>query len=135
MNAMTVAYHEDLEPGDADRDLDAHEDYDEDIDADEDGDAGVDPDEDTIYELNVDEMDAILAAIENAEVDVDAFQHPLADALTPYRSERVVDYAGSPGAWVSCPNCGIDGKSVDSWGAYWCENCGYTNTEPHPTRR
>lgn len=83
-------------------------------------------------ELDFEDFDSLAEALDDAAVDLDAFEHPLSDDLVPYRPRRVISYAGSPGASVSCPRCGLGGKRVDGWGAYFCEACGYTNTEERP---
>lgn len=81
-------------------------------------------------ELDFENFDSLAKALDDAEVELDAITHSSSDDLGPFRSDRVVAYAGSPGNYVSCPACGIGGKRVDGWGAYACENCGYRNTEP-----
>lgn len=83
-------------------------------------------------ELDFDDFDSLAESLDNAALELDAFEHALSDDLGPYRRQRVISYAGSPGAFVSCPHCGIGGKRVDGTGAYFCESCGFTNTEDRP---
>ena len=82
--------------------------------------------------LDFQDFDSLADALDDAEVELDAFEHALSDDLVPYRRQRVTSYAGSPGAFVSCPHCGIGGRRVDRWGGYFCESCGFTNTEERP---
>jgi hypothetical protein len=84
-------------------------------------------------ELDFESFDALAKAVDDAAVALDASDDSLSDDLVPYRRHRVISYAGSPGATVCCPACGIGGKRVDEWGAYFCEACGFTNTEERST--
>ena len=85
-------------------------------------------------ELDFYSFDELADFLDEESQERDALTHPLADDLVPYRGERVVAYAGTPGAYVSCPGCGIGGKRVGEWGGYFCEACGYANTEERPVR-
>jgi hypothetical protein len=76
---------------------------------------------------NFDELADFLAYDGEAH---DPLAHSVANDLVPLRAERVTSYAGAPGALVQCPVCGIGGKRVFCWVEYFCEACGYANTEP-----
>jgi hypothetical protein len=73
-------------------------------------------------------------ALEDDAADTDGFNLPLWSDDTPFRSARVIAYAGSPGAIVACPCCNLPGRRVDAWGGYACERCGYSNLQDLPRR-
>lgn len=82
--------------------------------------------------LDFEDFDSLAEALDDATLELDALDHALSDDLGPFRRHRVTSYVGSPGAFVSCPACGIGGKRVDASGAYFCESCGFSNTEERP---
>jgi len=71
---------------------------------------------------------------ESEEIERAIAEQSLAHRDGPYRSERVTVYLARAGVRTRCPECEDGEGRVDGWGAFHCENCGYSNTTERPRR-